>query len=284
MASDGIGRQPLIRVPGSFAGSSSLWVVSESGSTEIVRALAAAREAYASATQALAYAEDAARKAGVSADTDEPVSELRVQRIRVVEPDGLTRMIIGGSSMSKIAPYRGEDVGHPGRGSFGGILFCNDEGTEAGGMVYTGGVVDGRAQQVGFWTVDDFEQNEGFRVGAAQFGEERSKWIEFADQPYWSMADFMAAAGDKSGEELEAVVREFYPNPNVDGSGITRMRLSKEDGGSVRLSLRDSDGVERIRLVVEADGRAEIACVDLDGVEQPIFRSAIQATIAETQD
>lgn len=248
--------------------------VTEGERGEIVEALAAARGAYTAATQALAHAEDAARKSGVRPDSDEPVTELRVQRIRVVEPDGLTRMIIGGSSISSILPLRGEDVDHPGRGSFGGILFCNDEGTEAGGMIYAGGMVDGQPQQVGFWTVDDFEQNEGFQMGAQQSGEHRTKWIEFADQPYWSIADFITASAGKTGAELDDVIREFWPDPDVNGIGITRMRLSKEDGGSVRLSLRDGQGVERIRLAVEADGRTDITCTDLDGREQPIFQTA----------
>lgn len=87
------------------------------------------------------------------------------------------------------------------------------------------------------------------------------------------MADLIAAQDGKSGEELDAVNREFWPDPDVDGNGVTRMRLSKEDGGSVRLSLRDGKGIERIRLVVEADGTADITCTDHDGTQKPIFHS-----------
>ena len=144
--------------------------------TQLATALAAAREAQLAATEALARAEAAARAAGVEIeDSATAIPELRVQRLRVVEPDGTTRMIIGGSTMSSILPMRGEELDHPGRGRIGGILFCNDEGTEAGGLIYSGGSANGGPRQTGYWTVDDFEQNEGFRLGASQVGEARTK-------------------------------------------------------------------------------------------------------------
>lgn len=239
----------------------------------ITEALTSARAAHAAATEALARAEEAAVRAGVTrTEADAPPAELRVQRIRVVEPDGTTRMIIGNSSMSDIAPIRGEDRQHPGRGKFGGILFCNDEGTEAGGLVYAGGSVDGEAQQVGFWTVDDFEQNEGFRMGGMQSGQSRAKWIEFADQPYFSLVDFMAAAEGKTGTELTELQQEFWP-AGTDGNGLTRMRLSRESDGTVSLSLRDGQGVERIRFAVPAEGEPIMTATRTDGTTQTLLDS-----------
>ncbi|NYE74489.1 hypothetical protein [Microlunatus parietis] len=192
---------------------------------QVNEALTAARAAHAAATEALARAEAAARAAGVEPDgTAAP--ELRVQRLRVVEPDGTTRMIIGNSAMSNFAPIRGRDVEHPDRGNLGGIIFCNDEGTEAGGLAYAGGKVDGEPRQLGFWSVDDFEQNEGFRLGAAQEGDRRSKWIEFADQPFFSVADFLEEAEGKTGAERDGVAAKYWPD-DAGGNGILRLRLSR---------------------------------------------------------
>lgn len=153
----------------------------------------------------------------------------------------------------------------------GGILFCNDEGTEAGGLVYTGSAGDGEQSQAGLWTVDDFEQNEGFRLGAAQSGQNRTKWIEFADQPYFSLTDDLEAAEGKTGDALQEGQQHFWPDPNVDGNGVTRMRLSKETDGTVSLSLRDSSGTERIRLAVSADGDPTIAGAGTDGTVRSLL-------------
>lgn len=235
---------------------------------QLSAALTAARAAHVAATEALARAEAAAAEAGIK--IDDAGAELRVQRLRIVEPDGRTRMIIGNSTLSHTAPVRGRDVEHPGRGSLGGILFCNDEGTEAGGLIYAGGTVDGVPRQLGVWTVDDFEQNEGFRLGAAQEGEARTKWIEFADQPYFSAADFLEEAEGRTGAERDAIAQRYWPD-GASGDGILRMRLSREADGTVALSLRDGEGTERIRLAVTADGSSKITTTAPDGTVRSLI-------------
>lgn len=236
----------------------------------VVDALQAAREAHMAATEALARAEAAARDAGVEVDGT-AVPELRAERLRIVEPDGTTRMIIGNST-TNFAPIRGRDVKHPGRGNVGGIIFCNEEGTEAGGLSSAGGTVDGVPRQLGFWTVDDFEQNEGFRLGAAQEGEQRTKWIEFADQPYFSVADFLEEAESKTEPEREAIAQRYWPD-GASANGIPRMRLSREADGTVALSMRDGGGTERIRLAVTAAGSAMITTTADDGTINSLIPS-----------
>lgn len=256
--------------------------------SDISNALAAARTAYNAATRALDQAEAAALAAGIDTPTEDTVEELRVQRIRVVEPEGTTRMIIGNSATMNILPLRGEEVDHPGRRKTAGILFCNDEGTESGGMVYNGRTDDGTPQQSGYWTVDDYEQNEGFRFGASQTGDTRTKWIEFADQPHFSIADYLTATNGKTGDELRDVHQQFYPDPHLrNGAGLTRMRLSKEADGSVALSLRDANGTERIRMAVTADGNAAITATDPAGTTHHIHPNRERpdyATIPDPQD
>ncbi|QDP95696.1 hypothetical protein FOE78_07055 [Microlunatus elymi] len=97
-----------------------------------------------------------------------------------------------------------------------------------------------------------------------QAGHERAKWIEFADQPFFSLADFIAESKGKTGAELEEIQQRYWP-AGTDGNGITRMRLFKDPDGAVGLSLRDTDGVERIRLVVDAEGGAKMIMTARDG-------------------
>jgi hypothetical protein len=64
-------------------------------------------------------------------------TEIDVQRINIVEPDGKLRMVISNRPRSIGPIYKGKPFGYPG-GRRPGIIFFNDEGTENGGLTFSG--------------------------------------------------------------------------------------------------------------------------------------------------
>ena len=64
-------------------------------------------------------------------------TEIDVERINIVEPDGKYRMVISNRPRSIGPIYKGKPFGYPG-GTRPGIIFFNDEGTENGGLTFTG--------------------------------------------------------------------------------------------------------------------------------------------------
>src|SRR5215475_266480 len=64
-------------------------------------------------------------------------TELDVERINIVEPDGKLRMVISNRPRSIGPVYQGKPFGYAG-GTRPGIIFFNDEGTENGGLTFTG--------------------------------------------------------------------------------------------------------------------------------------------------
>src|SRR5438093_4994857 len=60
-----------------------------------------------------------------------------VQRINVVEPNGKYRMVLSNRPRSTGPIYEGKPFGYAGGGR-PGIIFFNDEGTENGGLTFTG--------------------------------------------------------------------------------------------------------------------------------------------------
>jgi hypothetical protein len=226
--------------------------------SELDDTLAAAREAYGAASQALRLAEEAAGKAGV-ATLGSVLDELTVKRLNVVEDDGTLRIVIGNSTHGRTAPMRGRLVEHPGRNASAGLLFVNDEGTECGGLQYAGfRGADGK-EQMGYLTVDDYEQNESLRMGMFQNGDASQKFVEFTDQPAWSIVDKVEGAEGRDAAALESYLDE------VDGRGRSRMRLAREEDGSVRLVLRDREGRDRLRFIVPGEGDAVVEVVDPEG-------------------
>src|SRR3954464_10190818 len=70
-------------------------------------------------------------------DDHQHFKEISVERINVVEPDGKYRMVISNRPRSIGPIYKGKPFGYAG-GTRPGIIFFNDEGTENGGLTFTG--------------------------------------------------------------------------------------------------------------------------------------------------
>lgn len=226
----------------------------------VIEALSAAREAHAAATEALLRAEDAARAAGVVSTP--ALDELTVKRINVVEDDGTLRIVIGNSTHARVFPVRGRQLDRPTRTPAAGMLFVNDEGTESGGLQYYGGRTDDGVAHGGYLTVDDYEQQESFRLGQTQGPGGSTKYVEFVDRPSWSMADLVEAIEGRTPEEASDIQDRFAAS---EGYGHSRMRLAREEDGSVGLVLRDAEGRDRLRLVVPGQGEPVIEVLDAEG-------------------
>ena len=235
-------------------------------SETVIEALDAARRAHEQATEALRLAETAARQAGVDVTTP-AVEELTVKRINVVEDDGTLRLVIGNSSIMQAMPVRGRLVDHPGRLPQAGLLFVNDEGTECGGLAVTGRRGAHGKEQAASLTFDDFEQNEGFRLGMVQEGSIVERFLEFSDIADWSIADLI---DELTGLDDDAA-REVQEQYAAQGTRTSRVRLARERDGSVRLVLRDARGQDRLRFVVPADGEPQVETLDVDGVPRSLL-------------
>ncbi|MBM4187522.1 MAG: hypothetical protein FJ206_09440 [Gemmatimonadetes bacterium] len=84
-------------------------------------------------------------------------SEIDVERINIVEPNGHYRMVLSNRSRS-IGPIAyGKPFGYPG-GTRPGIIFFNDEGTETGGLTFGGKTENGRFQGSGHLSFDQYNQ------------------------------------------------------------------------------------------------------------------------------
>src|SRR5213594_22196 len=87
-------------------------------------------------------------------------TEIDVERINVVEPDGKLRMVISNRPRSIGPIYKGKPFGYPG-GTRPGIIFFNDEGTENGGLTFTGRRrEDGTYSSSVGMSFDQFNQDE----------------------------------------------------------------------------------------------------------------------------
>lgn len=193
------------------------------------------------------------------------IDELDVQRINVVEPDGTLRMVISDKANFPGAIFKGKEYPHARPNA--GMLFYNDEGTENGGLIFSGHKdKDGKiVDSGGSLTFDKYEQDQLVQLlGAHDSSGHLAGLIvsDRADRPIEQ--DFIEA--DRLKAMTQAQRDALMKQRQKDGYyGATRIAVTRSDDGVAKISLRDGQGNPRIVLGVAADGSSSLRFLDADG-------------------
>ncbi len=158
--------------------------------------------------------------------------EITVHRVNVTEPDGTLRMVI--SNKDRLPPVIIKGVERPEMGEprpQAGMIFYNDEGTENGGLIFSGRKNE-KGQIVDSGTSLSFD-----RYGAGQT---------------------IQLAGVDDSEN-------HFAGLQVNDVGGSRVWAGRDSQGLASVSLAGKDGKERIRLQVSAEGNASIVFLDAKG-------------------
>jgi hypothetical protein len=184
------------------------------------------------------------------------LDELTVTRINVVDSTGRVRLRISGSFP-------------PRRSDLAGILFVNNDGIEAGGLVYRGRKVDGKVSAAGTLTMDQYNEDQVVAMQYSQDGARRIAGLTINDRP------------DTLGPELKELYRTLDPMPEsprrdsiarallakvpLDQRATRRVFIGRDSSKSAVVSLADRAGIPRIQLLVDSLGQASINFLDPQG-------------------
>jgi hypothetical protein len=158
--------------------------------------------------------------------------EITVHRVNIVEPDGTLRMVI--SNKDRLPPVIIKGKERPEMGEArpqAGMIFYNDEGTENGGLIFSG-LKNAKGEVVDSGGSLSFD-----RYGAGQT---------------------IQLAGVDDGEH-------HFAGLAINDVGGQRVWAGRDRKGSASVSLAGKDGKERIRLQVTAEGKASIVFLDENG-------------------
>ena len=183
-------------------------------------------------------------------------TEIDVERINIVEPDGNLRMVISNRPRSIGPIYKGKPFGYPG-GTRPGIIFFNDEGTENGGLTLRGRrAADGTYQAGTHMAFDQFDQDQIVVLNYSDNNGVRQAGLEFRDRWNKPINEFAA--------ELDSVNR--MPDGPAKTAALARLRQPVQDGvvanaqrvwlgrdQSKSSVLRLSDPMGRARLIMRVD-------------------------------
>ncbi|HEV8600266.1 MAG TPA: hypothetical protein VGQ69_12950 [Gemmatimonadales bacterium] len=196
-------------------------------------------------------------------------TEIDVERINVVEPDGKLRMVISNRPRSIGPIYKGKPFGYPG-GTRPGIIFFNDEGTENGGLTFTGRVrEDGSyASSVGM-SFDQFNQDETLTLRYTDENGRKTTGITIAERDNRDIYDLIMQRDSlnkiaDSATRVGALQRLMGPRNGIP-LRATRAYLGRDQSKAAVLSLFDPNGKPRLRLRVDSLGAASVEFLDEQG-------------------
>lgn len=196
-------------------------------------------------------------------------TEIDVERINIVEPDGKLRMVISNRPRSIGPIYQGKPFGYPG-GTRPGIIFFNDEGTENGGLTFTGRVrEDGSyASSVGM-SFDQFNQDETLTLRYTDENGRKTTGITIAERDHRNIYDLIMQRDSinriaDSATRVAALQRLMGPRNGVP-LRATRAYLGRDQNKAAVLSLFDPTGRPRLRLRVDSLGNATLEFLDASG-------------------
>ena len=122
----------------------------------------------------------------------EKFTEIDVERINVMEPDGKYRMVISNRPRSIGPIYKGKPFGYEGGGR-PGIIFFNDDGTENGGLTFAGtrgpdGTIDASTHM----SFDQFNQDQVLNLDYSDRNGRRRVGISMLDRAQTDIYDLVA--------------------------------------------------------------------------------------------
>src|SRR5215469_1868663 len=182
-------------------------------------------------------------------------SEIDVQRINIVEPDGTIRMVISDQTKFPGIIINNKERPHPENRSSAGMLFFNDEGTENGGLIF-GGMKDknGTVSSYGHLSFDRYLQDQVFTIDATEQGNRKRSGLSIVDDPDWPITDFLNA----TPAEQQTFFKTHAPPQQ-------RIYLGRTPDDSASLTLKDKDGHARIVIKVNPDGSPVLQFLDESG-------------------
>ena len=191
--------------------------------------------------------------------------EISTERINIVEKDGRLRMVISnkGRSPEVLAYGKGLKPAIPGGGR-PGLIFYNDEGTENGGLVFSGGKDStGVYNASGHFSFDQYNQNQVIYMqytdnnGAQNTGLHIDDWQTTPDFWDWR-AEYKKALKLPDGSKKEVLLKKLMEPKEGQKAIAQRVFVGKDTKKAALITLADRMGKPRLQLTVDSSGTAKL--------------------------
>jgi hypothetical protein len=195
--------------------------------------------------------------------------EIDVERINFVEPDGKLRLVISNKARSIGPIYKGKPFGYPG-GTRPGMIFFNDEGTENGGLTFTGERgADGRYRASTNMSFDQFDQDQVVVLQYVDNNGQRRSGLTVGDRADVNIYDMVLARDSilkiADTTRRAAALREWAAPRNGVPLYAERVYVGRDRGRNAVVNLSDPQGRPRLRMIVDSLGAPRVEFLDERG-------------------
>ncbi len=196
-------------------------------------------------------------------------TEIDVERINIVEPDGKLRMVLSNKPRSIGPIYKGQPFGYPG-GNRAGMIFFNDEGSENGGLSISGERrPDGTYRAGGHFAFDQFDQDQILYLNYTDNNGTRRMGLNVMDRADRNIYELVQQRDSiqrmPDGPEKTAALQRLTAPVNGVPLAAQRIFVGRDPAKSALVTLGDRMGRTRLRLVVDSLDAARIEFLDENG-------------------
>ena len=207
-------------------------------------------------------------------------TEIDVERINIVEPDGKLRMVISNRPRSIGPIYKGTPFGYAGGGR-PGMIFFNDEGTENGGLTFTGSRgTNGQYRASSGFSFDQFDQDQILYFQYSENNGQRRTGMTIADRADVNIFDLVQQRDSimrMPDTPARAAALEKLMGPR-DGVPMFAQRIyvGRDPAKNAMVNLSDKNGKLRIRMMVDSLNRPTLDFLDENGRVTHSFPEAVR--------
>jgi hypothetical protein len=197
-------------------------------------------------------------------------TEIDVERINVVEKDGKLRMVISNKDRSIGPIYKGKPFGYAG-GNRPGIIFFNDEGTENGGLGFSGKrEADGTYNASSGFSFDQFNQDQVLYLQYNDRNGRRNMGLTVADRANTDIYDLVKERDSivkavPEGPARDAAIQKWAAPRNGEQLFAPRVYVGRDVAKAALVNLSDRNGKPRLRLMVDSLGTPSLEFLDASG-------------------
>lgn len=207
---------------------------------------------------------------GFQSAQNQKFTTIDAERINIVEPDGRIDMVLTDKAHFPPPVWKGKPMNVGRQGAVGqgipGIVFYNTEGTEDGGLAFTGGANKANAGLI----FDQYNQDQIVGLEYDESGGQRNAGLYVWERPNTPLIDLIQKSQSiqdmPDGPAKQNALREFQQAAQRgDFGGQSRVFVGKNEKGVSELTLADAQGKPRIELTVTPEGNSRLDFLDKDG-------------------